>query len=83
MQPLKPNEERSVLENNPQAQPSDLEEYERLLSLRFTEDPDQRPVASPQQEDEADVDLGREARIQQLHRKLFRAATAPARESAR
>lgn len=82
MQPLKPDEERSVLENNPQAQPSDLEEYERLLSLRFTEDPDQKPATSPQ-EDEAEVDLGREARIQQLHRKLFRSATAPARESAR
>lgn len=71
-----------MLENNPQAQPSDLEEYERLLSLRFAEDPDQKPAASPQ-EDEAEVDLGREARIKQLHRKLFRSATAPARESAR
>jgi hypothetical protein len=82
MQPLKPNEERSVLENNPQAQPSDLEEYERLLSLRFTEDPDQRPAASPH-EGEAEVDLGREARIQQLHRKLFSSATASALKSAR
>lgn len=79
MQPLKPEEKRSVLENRPQAQPSDLEEYERLLSLRFTQDPDEKPAASPQESKGEDV--GREARIKQLYRKLFTSVAAPARES--
>ena len=36
MQPMKPEQKRSALESRPQAQPSDLAEYERLLSERFT-----------------------------------------------
>jgi len=83
MQPMKPEQKRSILENSPQAQPSDLEEYERLLSLRFTEDPDQQPAASPEEQSEADVQLKREDRIKQLYRKLFSSVAAPAQQSRR
>lgn len=82
MEPLKPEQKRSVLENNPQAQPSDLEEYERLLSLRFTEDPDRQPAAST--EEGADGDHAqREARIKELYQKLFAPAVTPAEPSLR
>ena len=83
MQPMKPEQKRSVLENSPQAQPSDLEEYERLLSLRFTEDPDQQPAASPGEQGETGAHLERENRIKELHRKLFTSVTTPAQQSRR
>lgn len=71
MEPLKPEQKRFALES-PQAQPSDLEEYEWLLSLRFTEDPDQQPAAVPETEG---VKVGareqRELRIKELYHKLF------------
>jgi hypothetical protein len=78
MQPLKPEEERAILENSPQAEPGDLQEYQRLLSLRFTEDPDQEPAAAPSgvvaRTLTADSRANRELRIQELHRKLFGSA---------
>ena len=83
MQPMKPEQKRSVLENSPQAQPSDLEEYERLLSLRFTEDPDQKPAASPSEHGETGVDMEREGQIKELHRKLFSSVATPAQQSRR
>jgi hypothetical protein len=84
MQPMKPEQKRSVLENSPQAQPSDLEEYERLLSLRFTEDPDQQlPAASPGEHGETGAHLERENRIKELHRKLFSSVATPAQQSRR
>ncbi len=71
MQPLKPDQKRAILENSPQAQPGDIREYERLLSLRFTEDPDQRPAGSPAGPTERAVTPdsveGRELRIRELH----------------
>ena len=70
MQPLKPEQKRSALENSPQSEPRDIEEYERLLSLRFAEDPDQRPAAAPD-DGVDDPRLKREARIKELHQKLF------------
>jgi hypothetical protein len=82
MEPLKPEQKRSVLENNPQAQPSDLEEYERLLSLRFTEDPD-RQAATAAEEDAAGTHAQREARIKELYQKLFKPAATPAEPSLR
>ena len=75
MQPLKPEQKRSALENSPQAEPGDIEEYERLLSLRFAEDPDQRPAAAPN-ESGGDPHLKREARIKELHEKLFGSVVA-------
>ncbi len=85
MEPLKPEQKRSALENNSQAQPSDLEEYERLLSLRFAEDPDRRPAASTEKGAEGadDAHAQREARIKELHQKLFAPAPTPAEPSLR
>lgn len=72
---MKPAQKRSILENSPQAQPGDIQEYERLLSLRFTDDPDQEPAAAPSgataKAATRDLRANRELRIQQLHRKLF------------
>ena len=39
MEPLKPEVRKQLTLNNPQASPQDVEEYERLLSERFTVDP--------------------------------------------
>jgi hypothetical protein len=66
MEPMKPEEKARVLAENPQAEPGDIEEYERLLSLRFASDPD---VASAP---EAATDgESIEERLAELHRKLF------------
>jgi hypothetical protein len=81
MEPLKPELKKSILANNPQADPGDLEEYERLLSLRFTEDPDQELAGSPVVEQSRTVSQQREARIQELHHKLFRSAAETAASS--
>ena len=70
MEPMKPEVKKAILESNPQAQPSDIEEYERLLSARFTVDPDAAPSAAPQA---ASVD-SLESRLERLHAKLFPAA---------
>ncbi len=65
MEPLKPETVQDLLKR-PQVTRDDIAEYQRLLSERFTSDPDiQR---SPQAEATAQ---GREARIKQLHAKLF------------
>jgi len=78
MQPLKPEQRRAILENSPQAQPADIDEYERLLSLRFAEDPDQEPAAAPDHTAQERALVGsqeeREARLKQLHAKLFGAS---------
>ena len=75
MQPLKPEQKRTILANSPRAQPGDIQEYERLLSLRFTEDPDQPLKAAPSGFMEKivgpDARKERELRIRELHRKLF------------
>ena len=78
IEPLRPEQKKSVLANNPEAQPEDLEEYERLLSLRFAEDPDQEVPASPVAEQAPSARARREARIQELHRKLFKSASETA-----
>jgi hypothetical protein len=69
MQPLKPEDRKAALENNPQASPEDLHEYERLLALRFTRDPlaeQAQPTAT-----EAEVRDDVEERLKALHKKLF------------
>jgi hypothetical protein len=78
MEPLKPEFKKSVLADNPEAQPGDLEEYERLLPLRFTEDPDQEVPASPVAEQSQSLRQQREERIQELHQKLFKSAAETA-----
>lgn len=66
MEPMKPETKQEILANRPQAEPSAIEEYERLLSERFTVDPD-LPRA-PQ--DEA-AESAREDRLAELCRELF------------
>jgi len=76
MEPLKSGRKRSILENRPEVQPEEIEEYEQLLSMRFAEDPNQPPAAA--REAFATRDIGiqdvrtkREERIKELHRKLY------------
>jgi hypothetical protein len=66
MEPMKPEARARILAENPLAQPGDLEEYEMLLSRRFTIDPDLAPAPGERSEME-EV----ESRIAELHRKLF------------
>ncbi|HEX8694455.1 MAG TPA: hypothetical protein VF746_18680 [Longimicrobium sp.] len=66
MEPLKPETKARILEESLQAAPEDIEEYERLLSERFTVDPDL--PASPEAAHAVDE---RESRLQELARKLF------------
>lgn len=78
MEPLKPELKKSILANNPQAEPKDIEEYERLLSLRFTEDPDQEIPAAPVKGEAQTAREQREARIKELRQKLFKSAAETA-----
>ena len=82
MEPLKPELKKSILANNPQADPKDIQEYERLLSLRFSEDPDEELANWPVAEQSRTASEEREARIQELHQKLFRSADETAASSA-
>jgi len=66
MEPMKPGETARILSDNPDAEPADLAEYERLLSERFATNPD-----VPNASDEAGVAARREARLAELHGKLF------------
>jgi hypothetical protein len=66
MEPLKPETKRQILAGRPQACPADLEEYERLLAERFTEDPDLQ--MSPTK---AKAASKRESRLEELYKKLF------------
>ena len=63
---------RRILENRPQASPADIEEYERLLAERFTQDPDlaQSPAG-------AQAVAKREKRLEQLYKKLFGGGECP------
>lgn len=62
MEPLKPETRARILDENPQAAPEEIDEYERLLAERFATDPDLPP--SPEAE-------RRESRLAELYRKLF------------
>ncbi len=66
MEPLKPEDKIFILENNPQASPEEIEEYEQLLSVRFTEDPD----VAPEPARDSAVPL-RESRLTELYQKLI------------
>jgi hypothetical protein len=65
MEPPKPQMVKVWL-NQPQVAPEEVEEYERLLAERFTEDPDR--ARSPQEVTRASL---REARLTELYKKLF------------
>ena len=66
MEPLKPETKARILRERPQASPADIEEYERLLAERFTEDPD-----LPKAPAVAQVVTKRQKRLEQLYKKLF------------
>lgn len=74
MQPLKPEDKKRILEENPQAAPADIERYEQLLSERFTVDPD-APSAAPARagKGSAAATAGEsiEQELQRLHARLF------------
>jgi hypothetical protein len=66
MEPMKPDEKTRILSENLDAEPADLDEYERLLSERFATDPD-----GPASTEGASAFAHREARLAELHGKLF------------
>lgn len=79
MEPLKPEVKKRILADRPQAAPQDIEEYERLLAERFMSDPNAPtasalPPGAPQAiyrgERPCDAHV-REARLRELHEKLF------------
>ena len=66
MEPLKPETKKRILKERPQASSEDIEEYERLLAERFTEDPN-----LPKSPTHAQSAMKREKRLEQLYKKLF------------
>lgn len=70
MEPLKPEAKEGLL-NQPQASPQDVEEYEKLLSERYTTDPNPdprtQPAAAPSP---AAVRKASETRLKALYKKL-------------
>lgn len=70
MEPLHPTVRKQLLTRLPPANPLDIDEYERLLADRFAEDPSAAPAAAPVAGAAAGADP-REARLAQLHQKLF------------
>lgn len=75
MEPLKPEVRESVLALRPEADPADLEEYERLLAERFAVDPDQAPAAQPEALMEETDGVG--SRLRELYEKLFGQEPSP------
>ena len=67
MEPLKPQDKEAILADNPEADPGDVDEYERLLAEMFVDDPDQ-PQAAPEG---LLAQQSRSVRLEQLYRKLF------------
>ena len=66
MEPLKPETKRQILQDRPQVCPADIEEYERLLAERFTQDPD-----LPRSPTTVQAAATREKRLAELFKKLF------------
>jgi hypothetical protein len=66
MEPLKPQIKEKILDAIPDANPEEIQEYERLLAERFTVDPDL--ATAP---DALDAHDAREKRLEELHKKLF------------
>ncbi len=66
MEPLKPETKARILRERPQASPAEIDEYERLLAERFTEDRD-----LPKAPAFAQAAAKRQQRLEQLYEKLF------------
>ena len=76
MEPLKPEAKRQLLLNNPLASSEDVEEYERLLSERFTVDPSLPTVRTAANSNGMAAPSGqteevREARLKVLYQRLY------------
>jgi hypothetical protein len=69
MEPIHSNVRQAILDANPAAAPEDIDEYERLLAERFAVDPD-APSPAPLAMAVSPAE-SREARLAELHRKLF------------
>ncbi|PYS25026.1 MAG: hypothetical protein DMF72_02990 [Acidobacteria bacterium] len=68
MEPLKPEIKENLLAIRPEADPADLEEYERLLAERFATDPDR--AAAPESKELRDSQSSEE-RLAELFHRLF------------
>jgi hypothetical protein len=66
MEPLKPEFKAQILERIPNASPAEIDEYERLLSERFSRDPSERRAAP----DGLLREQG-QSRLQELYNKLI------------
>jgi hypothetical protein len=66
MQPLSPEERERILRSHPEASPQDVDEYEQLLSSRFTTDPSMPRGPGVDQQERA-----REERLRDLYNQLF------------
>lgn len=76
MEPLKPELKARILELRADVSRVEIEEYERLLSLRFVTDPDAPPLAPPAGPKGAGLAPvpaaeARRDRLAFLHHKLF------------
>ncbi len=70
MQPLKPEQKKKLTAERPQASPADVEEYEKLLSERFTVPPEEA-AAAPLHKAIPSRAQQIEKRIKELHSKIF------------
>ena len=75
MEPLKPQMVKELL-SRPSVAPADVEEYERLLSERFTRDPNRPGIAAAPALPAKSRDP-REVRLEELHKKLFPGSPKP------
>lgn len=69
MEPLKPVEKLEILQTVPTANESEIDEYEQLLSNRFTTDPDLPPAG---QTESPQGDQPNPSRLRDLYKKLTR-----------
>lgn len=75
MQPLKPDDKTAILNANPAADAIDLQQYEQLLSKRFTVDPDAPlPIVSPAATGTLPT---LEQELKRLHQKIFKTKPTP------
>ena len=77
MEPLKPEIKKQLAQCSLQASPQDVEEYERLLSERFTVDPSRSAARSTAHVERlaapnaVSPEEKREARLKELYQKLY------------
>jgi hypothetical protein len=72
MEPLKPPDKLEILQRAQSADPSEVEEYEKLLSQRFTTDPDATPPATTESVGQGARDD--RSRLRELYKKFAKRA---------